>query len=136
MIIRSYDADILRSIGPEFLKEEFLPVWLGNPHNVILVEDDNIGLCTFEYPGLYTLHWFFKARGRDAIKLGRRMVREVFEKYAAEAVRGFTPVENGAARWATRQVGLESLGIVQDYDGREHELFFTTKQDFMERGNS
>ena len=137
MIERTYDPDVLRSIGDEFLKEEFLPIWLGNPHNVLLIEDEDIGIATHEYPGLYTVHWFFKRRGREALKLARRMFAYMFENHGAQALRGFTPVNNKAARWASRQVGLKSQGLISTPDGREHEFFIITKDEFYndkERG--
>lgn len=133
---------ITRSLEPEVFREgtkdsrDCIPDtmdfegWINNHRNVMLVEDDNIGLASFEYPGLYNVHWFFgSARGREAIKLARRMLDHLFSNYDAKAIRGLTKANLKAARWASRQVGLTSYGIVHYPDG-DHELFCMTKEEF------
>lgn len=103
--------------------------WLENDNNVMFEDERSVGLATHEYPGVFTVHWFFEKRGRDAIKLAREMIGEMFEKYGAELVRGLTPCDNKAARWATRMVGLTSYGLVETTIG-PHELFCMTKNEF------
>lgn len=129
MIARSYDIDVLRSIGEDFIPDELVSPWLMDENNVMMVDGDNIGLATYEWPGLYTVHWFYKARGRQALTLAREMFRELFEKYGAKVLRGLTPVELKAARWACRQIGLKSYGIVEGGE-KPHELFIITKEEF------
>jgi hypothetical protein len=105
--------------------------WVNDHHNVMLVLDDNVGLATFEYPGVYGVHWYFgSARGRKAIELARSMLAWLFNHTDAQAIRGLTKANLKAARWASRQVGMTSYGIVECKTG-EHELFCMTKEDFL-----
>lgn len=108
--------------------------WLSNPLNVMYDDDGSIGLCTYEYPGLFTVHWFFKVRGRTALNLARQMLGDLFENHGAEVVRGLTKVELKAARWAARQIGMKSYGILE-YPGEDYELLCMTKNEFYLKGN-
>jgi hypothetical protein len=58
------------------------------------------------------------------------MMKELFDNYGAKALRGLTPVNNKAARWATRQVGMKSQGFVPNSKGHMFELFIVTKEEF------
>lgn len=102
-----------------------LETWFENPHHVMLCDGDSVGLGTLEYPGLYNIHWFYTARGRQALNLGRDMIRFLFEHKDAKAVRGWIRTDLKPSLWAARQIGLKSLGVIDD-----HELFFMTKDDF------
>lgn len=94
---------------------------------------ENVGLATYEFPGLYTVHWYFTVRGRDAINLAQAMLKNLFENYGAKGVRGYVRTDLKASRWATRQVGLKSFGLITFADGEEHELFYVTKKDFLDK---
>lgn len=131
MIARSYDIDVLRSIGEDFIPDELVSPWLMNEKNIMLVDGDNIGLATHEWSGLYTVHWFFKVRGREALNLARAMFKVMFDDYGAEMLRGITPRELKAARWACRQVGLKSYGFIETAEGKPHEIFFLHKDEFF-----
>jgi hypothetical protein len=96
----------------------------------MLVSDDDIGLATYEYPGMYTVHWFFVSRGRKAINLAKDMFDYMFKHHEAKALRGLTPEDKKAARWASRQTGMKSYGLVPNEKGKLHELFIITKEDF------
>lgn len=108
---------------------EDLETWFESPDNVMLVDGDSVGLGTLEYPGLYNIHWFYTVRGRQALNLGRDMIRYLFEHKDAKAVRGWIRTDLRASLWAARQIGLKSLGVIEDHKGR-NELFFMTKDDF------
>lgn len=133
MTVRSFDVSLLQEAAkraPGSMNEDFdFQGWLDNDKNYMLVCGNDVGLATFEYPGLYNVHWFFTSRGRDAIRMARSMLSEMFTKYGAEAVRGLTPANLKAARWASRQVGLKSYGVVHYPDG-DYELFIMTKEEF------
>ncbi len=105
--------------------------WVEDSRNLLFEEDGAVGLATYEYPGFYTVHWYFdeKHRGRKAIKLGKEMIQAVFD-HGAFAVRGLTPEDNKAARWAVRQVGLKSYGLIRTLSGM-HELFCISKEDWI-----
>jgi hypothetical protein len=131
---RSFDPEVFREAVkdyPEMIAPTFdFKGWLDNPNNVMYVEDDNVGLCTYEYKGVYTVHWYYKTRGRAALRLAVRMLSDLFENHA-KAVRGLTNVKLKAACWAARQIGMKSQGIMNYPDG-DYELFCMTKQDLKD----
>jgi RimJ/RimL family protein N-acetyltransferase len=97
----------------------------------MFVEDDSVGLLTYEYPGVYNGHWFFKVRGRKALDLAKRILDVMYTDYGLQCLVGHTPVNNKAARWAARQIGMKSYGILTFSNG-DHELFCMTKDEFYE----
>lgn len=135
MIERSFDKALLLEVTKDLrhmVAEATLEEWWANPSHLMFVEGKNVGLATCEYPGVYTVHWYFDVRGRDAIRLAQRMVKNLFENYDAKAIRGLTRVDMKAARWAARQVGMKSMGFVTHADGVETEIFCATKEEFLE----
>lgn len=104
---------------------EDLRTWFDNPNHVMLSDGDSVGLGTLEYPGLYNLHWFYTVRGRQALNLARDMLRFLFEQKNAKGVRGWIRTDLKPSIWGARQMGLKSLGVIDN-----HELFFMTKEDF------
>lgn len=135
--MRSYDAshlDRALSCNPGFAPDGFsAEEWVANRNNGLFVERHNVGLATYEYEGLYNVHWFFDdAKGRDAIALAKKMLTELFETTTAKAVRGMTRVELRGVRWLAKHVGMKSLGIVEMADG-PNELLFMSKEDFYNK---
>lgn len=133
MIVRSFDPNELKEafkLGPHDNSSIDCEAWLNNYKNVMLVEGNNVGIATYEYPGVYTVHWFYNVRGREAIKLAREMLDEMFNKYGCETARGLTPTNLKAARWLAKQVGLTSYGMMTCTNGEEVELMFITKEEF------
>lgn len=121
-------TECCRYMAPISLLED----WWKEPRHLMLVEDDNVGLATFEYPGLYDVHWFYQsARGRQAIALGRRMIGKLFEEHGAECLRGLIRTELKASKWACRQLGFKSHGIVSYPEG-DSEVFCMTKDQYLE----
>lgn len=112
---------------------ELFTNWFNLPNNIMLAEGDNVGLATFELPGIYGVHWFFKVRGRNALNLGRDMLEHLFTNYDARIVRGVILEDNRASRWAARQVGYTSHGIMEFADGTRNEVFTLTKDDFFKQ---
>lgn len=133
-MIRSFNPEDFRKAAepyPEILSPSFdFESWVGNTNNVMYVEEDgSVGLCTYEYPGLFTVHWYFKAKGREALNLAVRMLDDLFTNYGAKAVRGLTKVQLKAAKWAARKIGMKSYGVVKFPTG-EYELLYMTKDEF------
>lgn len=134
---------ITRSYDPKVLEEGLLlcpqPIdceaWLANTKNIMLRdEDNNVGLATYEYPGVYNLHWFFKVRGREALSLAHEMLAKFFEDSDAKLIRGLTPTHIKGARWLARQVGLTSQGILEFSNG-PYEMFTLTRADYLKNRN-
>lgn len=135
-----------RSLDPEVFRkgvEPYLSIfkapnfdfqgWLDGK-NVMYEEDGSIGLATYEYPGVYTVHWFYtpEKRGVKALDLARRMMDDLFTNYGAELVRGLTDANLRGARLACRKLGYTSHGILSYPDG-DYELFTMTKNDFYRK---
>lgn len=104
--------------------------WLETPGNVAYTLGDNLGLATFDYPGLYAVHWFFTSRGREAVEVCIAMLDKVFGEHGAQAVRGVTPLENKPARRLAKYVGCETISIEEFPDGKKYELMLLSKDRF------
>lgn len=135
MITRSYDPELMRTayqLGHSDLYEEVdYQKWLDNHKNVMFTEDGSIGLATYEYKGVYNLHWFFtkEHRGKAALELAHRMLNKFFTEIDCNAFRGLTPIKNRAASYLARQMGCKSYGILE-MDTEPHELFILTKDEY------
>jgi hypothetical protein len=131
---RSFDPEIMKKAVedyPELVSEDYdFAQWLDNHNNVMLVEGDSVGLACYEYPGLYTGHYFFKVGGRKALNLARQMMNWMIENEGAVAFTGTTPVGNKAARWFNRHLGFISQGIVERVNG-PYELFTITAKELL-----
>lgn len=134
---RSFDPEVMRKAAepyPELIPPDYdFQNWISNIDNVMLVEDDSVGLAVNEYPGVYTGHYFFKVGGRQALDLARKMMNEMIEKHGAKAFTGITPANNKAARWFNRHLGFTSYGIIDSYKG-PHEMFCMTADEFYKKG--
>lgn len=140
MITRSYDQkdfDEAIKLSPGHSEEDDYGDWVNDPKNIMLIEDDNVGCAHLEYPGVYSVHWFFRsAKGRSAITLARKMCGEMFNTYGAQTLQGLTPTDNKPARWLAKQVGLKSYGFVTYPDNGPHELMYITKKEWQEINGS
>lgn len=99
--------------------------WVDNTNNVMLKEDDSVGLATYEYPGVYTGHFFYTVHGRKALDLAERMIEEMRKEHGAIVLRGLTKTENKKVAWFQRKLGFVSHGVIDTIDG-PHELFTLT----------
>lgn len=93
---------------------------LADRRNICLMADGGGALFRWTGPGVYEGHSFFRARGREAIRLGKQFLSAMSD--AADLVWGLTPAELRHVRWFNRQIGLRSLGMMETPEG-EHELF-------------
>jgi len=132
--MRIYDVDKVKEVL-EYLKIEDVNAeeWVADPANIIL-ENEHGDLALFEYglltSKLYSGHYYFKSRGRQAIKAARDFLDEIFNTcYNISIMIGLTPVKYKAARWITRQIGFTSYGF-EEIHGKEYELFILTKKEF------
>ncbi len=116
--MRTFDADLVNSI----YKEGDTSALVNDRRNIILVEGENIGLFAWRGPGIYEGHVHFTARGRKAVRLGRKMLDEV----DAKMIWGLTPTEYKNVRWFNRQIGFSSLGVIETPEGLR-ELFILEK---------
>jgi len=90
---------------------------IADQNNIILFDEGGGQLFHWKGPGIYEAHSFYLVRGRAALRRGREAIRLMFEEYGAEKLWRAPPIENRAARWFNRQLGFQSLGIVQMTEG-------------------
>jgi hypothetical protein len=104
-------------------------VWLNHPGNLAYTLGDNLGMATFDYPGLYTVHWFFKAKGLKAVKTSLALLEPIFNEHGAQAVRGVTPLDNKPSRRLAKYVGFETISI-EEYPDGPYEIMLLSKDRF------
>jgi hypothetical protein len=130
---RSFDDELLKQASFEFNGDRFdYEGWIANRHNIMYVIGNNVGIATFDYPGCYTAHWFFKARGKEALDIAFAMYDDLFNQQGAEVVRGITPVNLRGARYLAKRIGFVSLGI-ETYPDGDHEIMCLTKDEFNKK---
>lgn len=137
MIKRIHDPEVLREAGrpyPEMFAKVDVDAWVANKNNILLQDGEDVCFFTFEYPGVYTGHYFFKAKGKEVLSKGVEVLRWMFG-HDAKAIRGETPIENRAARLMNRKVGFTSYGIIESPKWGPHEHFIMTQEEFKERHN-
>lgn len=106
--------------------------WLEDPNNIALTDGEgNYTLYTYDAPGVYSPHVFFKVRGKEAIDLALDMLETLFENYDVRVLRGLTPVEKLPARWFAHKIGFKSLGEVETVFGW-CELTMMTRDNFYD----
>ena len=103
--------------------------WFDDPGNTALI-DENENLFLLEGEEVPSLHYFFKSRGRDAVRAAKAFLAYYFDG-GGRAVKGLTPVDKKGARWLSRQIGGKSYGIVYTIHG-DFELFILTKEEHYE----
>jgi hypothetical protein len=134
--MRIWDATKIAAAIKHFLKtEEQVDVieWLSDPSNIVL-ENGFGDLAVFEYgvqaKKVYSGHYFFKSRGKAAIKAGKFFLDELFNScYNVSILIGMVPIERKDVKWMTRQLGFTSYGI-ETARGNQYELFIITKKEF------
>lgn len=122
MIHRTYDADIVNdflndpAIRPTIGGDGVLDatVLLADRRNVCFVSDGGGALFRWTGPGVFEGHSFFRARGREALSLGRAII----SKMRCDLIWGQTPEQLKHVRWFNRQLGFRSLGLIDTPEGR------------------
>jgi hypothetical protein len=116
---------------PAYFANVNLVEWLDDTRNIAIVEGENVALFDYKSPGTYWGHYFYNtARGREAVKLSGLILKYVLTKYPIKTILGLTPEDNKPARWLSRQIGMNSLGLVETING-QCELFFLDKDTYL-----
>lgn len=133
--MRTFDIDLIEPVY-EFLSKDItdpMPFedWMSNPHNIVLTNDQgDIALFEIGFKNVYTGHYYFKSRGRQAITVARDFLDELFNTcYNINVLLGLTPVSKRHASWLSRQVGFKSYGF-EELNGKQYEVFIITKREF------
>lgn len=104
------------------------PDWIRNPDNIGMVDDrGNVGMFGIFTPGVYTGHYFFKDRGKQARDVAVDMLSKMFE--TARVIRGLTPLDNRPAVWMTRHLGFKEVDVVDTWVG-PCAVFIMTREEF------
>lgn len=131
---RTWDATKIAPAIKHFLKSEDKvdPIeWLSNPDNIVL-ENSQGDLSLFErgIKHVYSGHYYFKTRGKSAVKNGTEFLDELFNTcYNINVLTGLVPLEHLGARWMSRRLGFTSHGVIY-HDNKNYELFILTKKEF------
>lgn len=105
--------------------------WLDVPENRMYVKGDDVGLATFDYPGMYSVHWFFKSRGKAAILTAVEMLDRLFsDDPDVKVVRGVTPKSLRGARLLAKYLGFETISM-EEFADEPNELMLLTKENFI-----
>lgn len=135
MIWRTYSVeDVEEAIEPykEDLAGEPVREWLHGSLNIALRNTKgDVSLFEYRQPGVFTGHYFFKSRGKEAIESAEDMLHEIFsEVYDCNCIVGMTPLDKKGAVWMSRHLGFKNMGDA-DIGGRTHRVFVMTKKDFQ-----
>lgn len=95
---------------------------LANPLNICLIEDGNGAVFAWRGPGIYEIHLFFTARGREALKLFDSMLGIVQSAWGGRFFWALVPMESRNVRMFARLAGFKSDGILETQHG-PNELF-------------
>lgn len=136
--MRTIDIELIKDAISEYsdeIKGLILEDWVLNPQNVALTNGQDVALFERQYrlPNTAAGHYFFKARGRSAITVGRAFLAEIFNgPYDVEIIVGLTPVEHKAALWMNKRLGFKEHGDV-DTDAGLHRFVILTKQEWLQQ---
>lgn len=105
-----------------FSKEGFLT------DDIALTDGESYALFEKDSDGLYTGHYLFKKRGKEAHDLAVTFLRELFS--VAKAVKGIVDKENRRVSLFTRRLGFKKYTEIPIKD-KIGELFIMTKSEFI-----
>lgn len=114
----------------DLLSIEDIEKVLSKEDNLMFISGRNAGLAIYDAPGIYTVHWYYEARGREAINLGKDMIGLLFANHDAKLLRGLIKTKLKASRWACRQLGFKSYGTIMFPENDENEFFCMTKLEY------
>lgn len=92
----------------EALKQSYVLIdeWIVDPRNIALKINGSYGVFEWEAPHRYCGHYFFRARGKEALATAKTMLKEMFTVYKAKVIVGLTPTDHKAALWMNRQLSF------------------------------
>lgn len=130
--MRTTDVDVIMNAVNQYADQivGFYPYeWVLTKSNIALVNDKgDVALFEFLKPGVYYGHYFFFSRGREAVKVARQFLDEIFT-YDVKVIQGLTPMTHLGARWLNRQLGFKSQGVTPTIKD-VCEIVIMTKQDW------
>jgi hypothetical protein len=132
--MRIYDASLVHEASSYFLSSEHKVDaidWVSKPENIVL-QNNKGDLALFEIgvKKVYSGHYYFKSRGKQAIQSAKEFLDELFNScYNIIILMGLVPDEKKHVKWLSRQVGFKSYGKT-NIDEKIYEMFIITKEEF------
>lgn len=103
--------------------------WLSDSRNIALSDGGDVNLFEYKSAGTYEGHFFYRSRGKAAVKTAERMLEEIFSFPQVDVIVGLTPTDKTGAIRLTRHLGFKSYGLVDHPRGR-CELFVLTRSEY------
>lgn len=92
------------------LKGEPVGEWLACPLNIALSNDGgDVALFEYRQPGVYTGHYFFHSRGKEAVSAAKGFLTEV-APLGIRIIIGMIPKKHKGSCWLTRHLGFTIVG--------------------------
>jgi len=110
-----------RLLARDFPGCDFTEV-LANPLNVCLVEGENGAIFAWRGPGIYEIHLFYEARGKEALRLFDSMLGIIHSAYGARLFWALIPLPDLHVRMFARLCGFAASGTFETRHGA-NELF-------------
>ncbi len=129
---RLFSAELCKAVT-DFYPDYFTfdeEEWFSKPlDNFAYVEGENVGFGERKQSGHFEVHFcFHSARGRQAIDLTKRMLKQLCEDSQLTSCVGLIEQNNKKARWLIRQVGFQSLGLTTTKNGICEMFYYTNTE--------
>lgn len=111
--------EVLRGVAPGYDGIDLSEI-SSRPNTLIFGDEHGVLLFNYLGDGIYEGHYMFTDTlgRRDAMKLARRAIKELFTTHCASSINGVTPRANFGARAFNRALGLVPVGEATDTAGR------------------
>lgn len=128
--MRTYSSSLLEKTMAPYLHElmGFHPrEWVLNFDNIALTnKNEDLALFELSEDGIYTGHYFFNSRGKEAYEAAQKFLKEVFSRrYDVKVIRGLTPLDKKGALWMNRKLGFKEYGEINTDAGPCRLVFLT-----------
>jgi len=112
--------EVRAAVAPGMMSVD-MSSFFDNPGNLMFGNEHGVVIFAYLGDGLYEGHYLLTdiIGRRDAFKLMRGSLREVFTKHGASAINGATPRDNRAARAVNRALGFHPVGTATGTMGRQ-----------------
>lgn len=105
---------------------------LANPLNVCVIEGESGAFFAWRGPGIYEIHLFYQARGKEALRLFDSMLGIIQSAYGGRFFWALVPVESRHVRMFARLAGFRSDGILETQHG-PNELFVSENVECLQQ---
>lgn len=135
--MRTYSITLIEKTMTPYLHEVagFDPVkWVLDWNNIALTnKNEDLALFELSEDGIYTGHYFFNSRGKEAYEAAQKFLKEIFSKqYDVKVIRGLTPLDKKGALWMNRRLGFIEYGDIDTPDG-PCRLVLLTRPEWIEQ---